>query len=242
MQHATIRPAAVAGQFYPDEPRDLKRAVDGYIAAAGIEPAPERVTTIVSPHAGYMYSGPTAGHAFARVRGKAVRRVILIGSSHRYLIETASVYTQGEFQTPLGTFPIDEEFATRLAIRTGSHGIQPHMLEHSLEVQLPFVAEAVGLVPIVPVLFGAPAGAWHAAIGEALAEMADEHDLVIASTDLSHCLDERHANEIDRRSIDMVLAKDWRAFAKSVREPEQYYGRVRLWPCSLARWLVRIRR
>ena len=218
MPTTMIRRPAVAGQFYPSDPEELRETVDAYLDAADVESAAERVVTIVSPHAGYVYSGPTAGHAYARVRGKRPTRVVLLGCSHRYAIETASVFTSGEFNTPIGAFSIDEAFARDLAEATGSVSVEPHVPEHSLEVQLPFLARAVGFVPIVPVLFGSNAGPWHAKMGEALARTLDAADLVVASTDLSHYLSEAGANEIDRRSIDAVLAKDWRAYAQGIRD------------------------
>lgn len=218
MPATTIRRPAVAGQFYPDDPYTLEKTVDAFLDTATVQPAPGRVVTIVSPHAGYIYSGPTAGHAFARVRGKHPKRVVLLGCSHRYAIDTASVFTVGEFDTPLGPFPIDEAFAKELAAALESVSVGPHLMEHSLEVQLPFLARAIGFVPIVPVLFGSPAGPWHARIGEVLARMLDASDLVVTSTDLSHYLNESSANAIDRRSIDAVLAKDWQAYAQHIRD------------------------
>jgi AmmeMemoRadiSam system protein B len=218
MPAITIRRPAVAGQFYPDDPYTLEKTVDGFLESAKVLPAPGRVVTIVSPHAGYIYSGPTAGHAFARVRGKRPKRVVLLGCSHRYAINTASVFSTGEFDTPLGAFPVDGAFAKELAIALNSVSIEPHLMEHSLEVQLPFLARAIGIVPIVPVLFGSPAGPWHAKMGEVLARMLDESDLVVTSTDLSHYLDEPSANAIDHRSIDAVLMKDWHAYAQGIRE------------------------
>ncbi len=216
MSETTIRRAAVAGQFYPEDPEALRRVTLHHIESADVEPAPDMVTTIVSPHAGFMYSGPTAGHAYARVRGKQPGRVVLLGCSHRYFIETASVFTRGSFECPAGTFPIDEPFAEELAKALDSEPDEPHRPEHSLEVQLPFLACSVGVVPIVPVLFGGPVREWHARVGKRLATMLNRDDLVVASTDLSHYLSEQDANAIDKRSIESVLSKDWHAFAEGI--------------------------
>lgn len=211
-----IRKPAVAGMFYPREPTRLRETVRQYIDESQVEPAPARVVAIVAPHAGYIYSGPTAGYAYARIRGKTPKRAILLGCSHRYPVDTASVYTRGGFETPLGTFPVDEEFADTLAKEVRSTSVDPHVLEHALEVQLPFLSVAVGEVPIVPVLFGAPSTRWHAQFGETLANTVDEDDVVIASTDLSHYLAEDQANAVDKRSLDMVLSQDWDAFADGI--------------------------
>lgn len=214
----TRRPPAVAGQFYLANPKRLRHAVTGYIDDAGVEPAPERVVAIMAPHAGHEYSGPTAGYAYARVRGKQPKRVILAGCSHRYPVATASVYERGAFDTPLGPFPIDEAFASELAGELKSRGTEPHQFEHSLEVQLPFFEVAFGKVPIVPVLFGGPGGSWHTQVGEKLAGMLDEGDLVVASTDLSHFLTEEQANRIDRHTLDAVLTQDIAALTEALRD------------------------
>lgn len=202
------RKPAVAGQFYPLDTQTLQRMVEQYLGQSELKPEPDRVAAVVVPHAGYVYSGPTAGFAYTRVRGKRPERVILLGTSHRYSIPGAAVYASGAFQTPLGTFPVDEAFANALAQKIGNVSVEPHLAEHSLEVQLPFLWLSVGEVPIVPVLFGERAGERHVDAGQRLAEMASETDLVVASTDLSHYLSQEQAHQIDKRTLDGILAKD----------------------------------
>lgn len=216
MDSQVYREPAVAGQFYPREPERLRSVVREYMEASKVEAAPEQVEAIVVPHAGYMYSGPTAGFAYARICGKKPARVVLLGASHFELIPTASVVTRGAFVTPLGAFPIDEPFAEDLAKMTQSGPVGPHDPEHSLEVQLPFLAEAAGIVPIVPVLFGGASPEWHASVGETLAEIMGDSDLVIASTDLSHRLNEEEANRIDHRTVEAVLSRDWGSLARGL--------------------------
>lgn len=216
MDAQTIRKPAVAGQFYPGDPEELREMTTRFIHESGVDAAPDTTKVIICPHAGFVYSGPTAGHGYARVKGKHPKRVILLGASHRENIETASVYTEGAFESPLGTFPIDEAFAGALAAKTESKDVHPHLFEHSLEVQLPFLAALFGEVPIVPVLFGGVTREWHARVGKALAEMTDPSDLLVASTDLSHYLDEDTAIGIDRRSIDGVLSQDWRTYVQGI--------------------------
>ena len=172
MEGTVARKPAVAGQFYPGDADRLREMVRRFIADSSVRPAPEETVAIVSPHAGYVYSGATAGYAYARVKGKRPKRVLLLGSSHRYHIATAAVFPRGAFETPTGVFPIDEALAGRIASELGFEAVEPHLYEHSLEVQLPFLAEAIGPTPIVPVLFGAPAGEAHARAGEQLAGAA----------------------------------------------------------------------
>ena len=136
---SNIRPPAVAGQFYPAEAGALRQAVEGYMDASGVAPAESRVAALVAPHAGYVYSGPTAGYAYARVRGGTCRRVILLGRSHGYSFSGWRVYAKGAFDTPLGAMPVDEAFARDLAEGGSREARQTHASEHALEVQLPFL-------------------------------------------------------------------------------------------------------
>jgi len=202
------RKPAVAGQFYPKDGQSLQRVVEQYLCQADFAPAPERVSALIVPHAGYVYSGPTAGFGFARVRGKRPERVILLGTSHRYAIPGASVYASGSFQTPLGVFDVDEPFAEKVAQTIGSISAEPHLSEHSLEVQLPFLWLSLGEVKIVPVLFGERANKRHVEAGAKLADLAAESDLVVASTDLSHYLSQEEAHQVDKRTLDGILTKD----------------------------------
>lgn len=205
------RKPAVAGQFYPGDPDRLREVVRNYIEESGVEPAPGPVRALISPHAGFMYSGATAGHAYARLAGKRPSRVLLVGCSHHYHLSRAAVFARGAFESPLGSFPIDEDHAARAADAVGESLFEPHLIEHALEVQLPFLAAAVGLVPIVPILFGASADEEHAAAGVALAELADENEVMVVSTDLSHYLSEKQAEPVDSHTIQTVLSRNWRA-------------------------------
>ncbi len=208
MTGSMTRPAMVAGQFYPSSPRALAEAVRAFMDCTRVVPAPDKVRALVVPHAGYVYSGQTAGFAFRRIEGKRPGRVILLGCSHRYAISQASVFADGVFESPLGDFPIDRDFADALLKKTGSQSPEPHISEHALEVQLPFLHAACGgPVPLVPVLFGSHSS-WHVELGRELADMADEDDLVVASTDLSHYLCQEKAAEIDARTIKTVLSKN----------------------------------
>ncbi len=221
------RKPAFAGTFYPDRPGELKRMLQRYLGESGVHPAGSGVRVLVVPHAGYIYSGPTAACAFRRVAECDIDRVILLGCSHHYSFDGASIFMQGSFQTPLGDFPIDEDFAARLADRVETSDAEPHTEEHALEVELPFLAMTVGIVPIVPILFGSRFGPSSIRFAKVLAELTTDRDLVLASSDLSHYLTENQANAIDRLTIDTLLTKDVQDFVDGVES-----GRCSV--CSLA--------
>ncbi len=221
------RRPAFAGTFYPDRPGELKRMLHRYLGESGVHPAQSGVRVLVVPHAGYIYSGPTAAYAFQRVAECDIDRVILLGCSHHYSFDGASIFMHGGFQTPLGDFPIDEDFAARLADRVETSDAKPHSQEHALEVELPFLAMTVGIVPIVPVLFGSRFGPSSIRFAKVLAELAGDRDLVLASTDLSHYLTEDQANALDHHTIDTLLTKDVQEFVDRVES-----GRCSV--CSLA--------
>lgn len=214
-----VRPPAVAGRFYPGGPEKLHASVAAYLNDAAVEPNPGQVATVVAPHAGYPFSGPTAGHAFRRIQGMSPRRVVLLGPSHHYQFEGISVYDRGAWETPLGAVDIDEDLAARLVGAFGNTRPEAHAPEHALEVELPFLQQALrpGFA-IVPVLFGGPPGPTHLALADWLAGNIDPDDLVVASTDLSHFLSEPEANRIDRNTLDTILAGEPDAVRQGMRD------------------------
>jgi MEMO1 family protein len=213
----TIRKAVVAGQFYPENPKELGDTVEACLAAAHQTSAPVRVAALMVPHAGYDYSGPTAGHAYARVRGASPGRVIVLGRSHRYYFDGASIFDGEACETPLGRLPVDQAFAAALAQECAPGPPEAQHHEHCLEVQFPFIQVALGAVPVVPVLFGSEAGETHIRLGKRLAVLLDPGDLVIASTDLSHFLTDAEAREIDAVSLERVMSKDYRALCEELQ-------------------------
>jgi len=200
---------AVEGQFYPANPGSLLAQVSMYIDIAKVEPSQNRVLGIISPHAGYIYSGPTAGYAFARIRGANIKRAILIGRSHRYLFQGLALADYDCFVTSLGEFPIDTSFYEAIEETLPAKRYNaPHQYEHCLEVLLPFLYASLGIIPIVPILLGEEPSLEHFEIGKKLASIADKTDIIIASTDLSHYLPESQANKIDSSTIEAIKLKD----------------------------------
>ena len=132
----TVRPAALAGTFYPADGDALRRVVESHVGRSGVEPAAGTVAALVVPHAGYAYSGATAGCGYARVRGKRPGRIVLLGCSHRHRFPGVSLWPEGGYATPLGVAPVDEAFTARLAAVFGTTPPEPHGEENALETQV----------------------------------------------------------------------------------------------------------
>ncbi len=216
------RPACEAYRFYPGDSEVLREMVAGFLREASMPAAPRRCRVVVAPHAGYVYSGVTAGRAYARLRGARPERIVLMGVSHQYRFSDLSIYSGDAFESPLGLVPLDRLFIEELLHGAESdlspEGDHPHLREHTLEVQIPFVQTLFPGIPIVPILFGSAAGLRYEHIGCRIASLLGPDDLVVASTDLSHFLSEEEANAIDRRSIDAVLVGDVHELIQGLRD------------------------
>src|SRR5512135_2448938 len=202
-----IRPAVFAGQFYEADPARLASLVDGYLAAAAATaPPPGRIVGLVAPHAGYVYSGPTAGAAYAPLKGRAVDTVVIVGPSHRFAFDGASIWPDGGFETPLGLARVDAALAKDIAKASGFRFLpEAFAEEHSVEVQVPFVQRALPGAAIVPIVMGAKTRATIRALGGALAKACrDKNVVVVASTDLSHFLPKARAEAADAATAALI--------------------------------------
>jgi MEMO1 family protein len=195
----TVRPAAVAGRFYPDDPGLLRADIERLIDAAGPVSEP-LAAAYIAPHAGYRYSGPVAAEVYARLaahRGR-VRRVVLVGPSHHYPLRGHAAAPYARWETPLGEVRVAPTHVV------GSSRL-PHEAEHSLEVQLPFLQVALGPdIEITPVAFGMGQSPDGARLVAALREEAGEDSVVICSTDLSHYHDQATAERIDAVTAEAI--------------------------------------
>jgi hypothetical protein len=208
-----IRRAAVAGQWYPGTAAALASAIERHVAAADRVGADVRgdLVALIAPHAGLMYSGPVAAHAYRLLRDRVFDVAVLVGPSHFVGFDGVSLYPSGGFETPFGVAPIDVEGARAIAAATSIvHEHQAaHAREHSLEMQLPFLAHLAPGVPIVPLLMGYQTAATATALGDALAlALRGRKALLVASTDLSHYHDRTAASALDQVVIDCVARFD----------------------------------
>ncbi len=205
------RQPAVAGMFYPADPKTLRTMVEGFLEQA---PPVEQMdpVALVAPHAGFVYSGYTAACAYkslSRASPKAPRRVFLLGPSHRVWLEGASVGSYDAYVTPLGRVPVDLEAVACLASRPDmTREDAPHAMEHSLETQLPFLQVTLVNFRIVPIVYGEMSGGHLADLLELCWRPGD---LIIASTDLSHFHTYEQARQLDAQSNKAVLSRDPKA-------------------------------
>lgn len=202
------RPAAVAGSFYPAEPRALERQVRELLAGAPAraEPAPK---ALIAPHAGYVYSGPVAASAYARIapaRGR-ITRVVLAGPSHRVAFPGLALPDATAFETPLGPVPLDAPAMIRgLELPQVRVLHAAHEGEHSLEVHLPFLQVVLGDFALVPLAAGDADAAEVAEVLELL--WGGEETLVVVSSDLSHYHDYGTARRLDAATTRAIEALD----------------------------------
>jgi MEMO1 family protein len=208
-----VRKSAVAGSWYPGTAASLASAVDGYLADAdrGRPDLDGNLVALIAPHAGLIYSGPVAAHAYRLLRNRVFDVAVLVGPSHFVGFDGVSLYPAGGFETPFGVTPIDEDCAQAIAAASDVVHDRPavHAREHSLEMQLPFLARLAPALPIVPLLMGHQTATTAALLGDALAAaLPGRRALLIASTDLSHYHDAATASALDRVVIDCVARVD----------------------------------
>jgi AmmeMemoRadiSam system protein B len=202
----TLRPAAVAGMFYPDGPDRLRDEVDRLLEAVHVpldEPTPK---ALIVPHAGYAYSGPVAASAYARLlrEGPNLTRVVLLGPSHHSAFQGLALPEAEAFETPLGPVSIDAGAAALIPWVRHSEAI--HRPEHSLEVQVPFLQRVAPRAELVPLAVGQATAFQVAETIEALWGGAET--VIVVSSDLSHYLPYRLGRAVDEETARMILRLD----------------------------------
>ncbi len=199
----TVRQPAVAGQFYPDRPDSLKNEVQLFLAH-GPKIASYPVM-LISPHAGYVFSGPVAGKGYSTIN-KNIKTVIIIGPSHHVGFYGLCITDVDYYQTPLGNVPLEQTIISKLRKSPLVHVIHPaDDTEHSIEVQVPFLQESLSSFSIVPIITGEvdPAEA-----ADLVCPFVNETTLLVASSDLSHYHSSTEAKAIDAQTIHAILSGD----------------------------------
>ena len=202
---ALTRPPAVAGLFYPGDPAELHATVRALLASAA--PGREVPKALIVPHAGYVYSGPVAasGYALLAPARVTITRVVLLGPAHRVAFDGLAAPEVEAFATPLGTVPVDAAAVAEVLALPGCRRLdEAHALEHSLEVHLPFLQEALDAFSVVPLVVGDAPPATVAAVLERL--WGGDETLIVVSSDLSHYHDYATARAMDRATSDAIEA------------------------------------
>jgi AmmeMemoRadiSam system protein B/AmmeMemoRadiSam system protein A len=233
-----VREPAVAGLFYPRDPAELTRTIDGFLSAAKSQPVGE-LKALICPHAGYPFSGPVAAYAYRLLSKRHYDTVVVMGPSHYAYLRACAVPDADLYRTPLGDVEIAD--ATRRLAGLSPFALDPscsvdrpawwreashppssrdtaETFEHSVEVEVPFLQRTLGSFKLVPVICGSidPAQA-----SKALMSILDDRTLIVASSDLSHYYPYEKARSLDRSCIDAICRLDIRAM-----EGEEACGRI----------------
>jgi len=210
------RKPVVADKFYPGDPVTLTRQIADFFKRAKKEPIPGKIVALLSPHAGYMYSGQVAAYAYKLLEGLSFETVVVISPSHIAYFQGASIYNGGAYETPLGRIAVDTALAGKIAdasgrvfLSTQGHGFVGMRGEHALEVQLPFLQVVLGEFKLVPIVIGDQDWSTCEALSEALIKaLKDRNALIVASSDYSHYHPYDEAVRLDRIAIDHINSFD----------------------------------
>lgn len=223
---ASVRPPVIAGSWYPGTERSLARTVDEYLQAVEEPPVPGVLLGLIAPHAGYVYSGQTAAHAYHQLEGRPVQTVVLLGPSHRAWVGDYATTAEKAYATPLGQIAVDEEFVQALAERHLLNQIRGDA-EHSLEIQLPFLQRVLTSFRLVPILMSADDPEVARELARSLAEIALARSagqvgrvLFVASSDLHHIDDYELVAQRDARVREALAALDVEALTERVMARE----------------------
>lgn len=206
MVNDTIRPPAVAGSFYPAGASELAALVDRLLADVTVPPGARRPKALIVPHAGYIYSGPIAASAFARIApfGESIERVVLVGPAHRVFVQGLVSPGATRLRTPLGELEVDTD---ALALLSGVPvDARAHAREHSLEVELPFLQRVCPRAKLVPLAGTRADPAFVAGALETL--WGGDETLIVISSDLSHYLPYAEGRAADERTCARIVALD----------------------------------
>jgi len=202
-----VRPPAVAGSFYPDDPDTLVRNIDEMLFEVDESVHRKSPKALIAPHAGYIYSGPTAASAYMLLEAEKVKRVVLLGPTHRVLLSGLALPDVDAFETPLGKITLDQSAIRQLRdlnqVRIDNAS---HASEHSLEVHLPFLQRVLKNFTLVPLAVGE-------AYPEDVADVLDrlwggDETVIIISSDLSHFLPYEIAQRLDTQTVENILSMD----------------------------------
>jgi AmmeMemoRadiSam system protein B/AmmeMemoRadiSam system protein A len=222
-----VRPAGVAGSFYPADAKEITSMIDDMLAHATQPPITDPILAVVAPHAGYQYSGPVAAYTYAALKGRKYSRVVVIAPSHHESFDFTSVYDGDAYATPLGNVQVDKAFAAKLVkmsstmkLSTRGHDATAAGAEHAIEVELPWLQRVLGNFELVPIDMGDQSYESSRALGVALAKLIKAEGksgdtLVLASSDLSHFHPYDEAVKTDHKTLNALQAWDYYSMSQN---------------------------
>lgn len=217
-----IRPPAVAGSFYPADATQLRTQLERFFLSVGKQQTDDNIAGIIVPHAGYVFSGEVAASAYAKINPEHnYSRIFILGTCHHQLLNGASVYNRGNYQTPLGMVKVDTELANKLIKESKffTFNAGAHNREHSIEVQLPFLQYRLKKpFKIVPIVVGSSSEATCKKMAEVLKPYFTSDNLFVISSDFSHYPTYSGALEADKRTGDAVSEDSPDQFVKALRK------------------------
>ena len=219
-----IRRSTIAGSWYPGTERSLTRTVDDYFSHVTSTAVAGKLVGLISPHAGFAYSGQTAAYAYQQLQSRMVDTVVIVAPSHRAWMGEYAVNAEDAYETPLGLIPLDEEFIASLDERLTLRRVRGDA-EHSLEIQLPFLQRQLGDFSLVPVLMSADVPAVAERLAAALAEIIRQRPaaggqvLLVASSDLHHIDNYDEVVRRDQAVVDAIAAFDLETLTELLMSP-----------------------
>ncbi|MBI4679095.1 MAG: AmmeMemoRadiSam system protein B [Elusimicrobia bacterium] len=209
--HAQDLPPQAAGTFYPDSAQELRSMVDSFLAGASTGSVKGEILGVLSPHAGYVYSGETAGKAYALLKGRSYDTVVILSAAHRFQVPGAATLSEGSLSTPLGKVPVDAATVKRLRLLSPLIEAIPAAFqgEHAAEVQLPFLQRALKEgFKVVPLLMNTDDPQKCRAVGAAVAKvLKSAKTLLVVSSDLSHYPERDAARIVDRATLEALVRR-----------------------------------
>jgi hypothetical protein len=219
----TLRKSVIAGSWYPGNPSILKRDIVNYFNSVPELKLQGEVVGLIAPHAGYIYSGQVAAHAYQLIRGQHYDAVIVVGPSHRAAFHGVSVFSKGGFETPLGIISIAEELAEKIKNLSEIIADIPgaHLQEHSVEIQLPFLQVALGDFSFLPLVMGDQDADTCRQLAAAIYEATrGKKILIVGSSDLSHFYNYNTAKKMDAVALEYLKNGDADGLLQSLENGE----------------------
>lgn len=225
-----VRPSPLAGSWYPADPQELKTTVKKYLDQVQVPEIKEKISALISPHAGYQFSGKAASCGFATLRGKDFDRVIIIGPSHRAWFQGICVSSFDFYETPLGRVPVGKKVGEELSRqKLFSFNPEAEAQEHSLEMQIPFLQVVLKNFTIIPLMVGELGENDSAEAAKFLMPYVTDKTLVVVSSDFTHYGErfgylpftadiKNNLKKLDLGAVDVILKKDFTGYQKYLQK------------------------